>query len=69
MKVRMIVAISGERDGVQWPVPGGEIEVPDAEGAELCTQGYAEPVATPPPRHTATNPPAEKRASGRPRKA
>ncbi len=45
MKIRMIAALSGLRDGVAWPAPGGEIVVPDAEGAELCANGYAEPIA------------------------
>lgn len=47
MKIRMRVALSGLRDGQTWPARGGEIVVPDAEGAELCAQGYAEPVAAP----------------------
>lgn len=45
VRVSMKVQISGVRDGVRWPGVGAEIVVPDAEGAELCAQGYAEPVA------------------------
>lgn len=45
MKIRMLANISGLRDGQSWPARGGEIVVPDAEGAQLCAQGYAEPVA------------------------
>lgn len=47
MKIRMLANISGLRDGVAWPAPGGETVVPDAEGAQLCAQGYAVPVAAP----------------------
>lgn len=46
MKVRMLVEISGVRDGVPWPAKDGELSVSDAEGAELIRQGYAEGVAT-----------------------
>lgn len=47
MKVRMEVEISGTRDGVKWPPRGGELVVTDREGAELCAQGHATPVAEP----------------------
>lgn len=40
----MKVAVSGYRDGEKWPALGAELVVPDAEGAGLCAQGYAEPV-------------------------
>lgn len=45
MRVRMLAHISGTRDGQHWPPVGGEITVPDAEGAELCAAGIAVPVA------------------------
>lgn len=45
MKVRMKVNISGTRDGEPWPPIGECVVVPDTEGAELCANGYAEPVA------------------------
>lgn len=47
MKVRMRAQVSGTRDGERWPAVGGELVVPDAEGADLCSQGLAEPVAEP----------------------
>lgn len=47
VRVSMKVQISGVRDGVRWPGVGAEVVVPDAEGAELCAQGYATPVAEP----------------------
>lgn len=45
MKIRMKADISGSRNGKPWPRRGGTVEVPDAEGAELCAAGLAEPVA------------------------
>lgn len=36
--------IAGPRDGADWPPPGGELEVPDDEGAQLCASGLADPV-------------------------
>lgn len=47
MRVRMKVDMSGTRNGERWPARGGELVVPDAEGADLCTQGLADPVAEP----------------------
>lgn len=41
----MKVEISGTRDGVTWPPVGAEVTLPDAEAADMCAQGYAEPVA------------------------
>jgi len=60
MKIRMRAAISGTRDGVAWPAPGGELVVPDPEGADLCGLGLAEPVVEEPRKATARKP--EKRA-------
>lgn len=46
MKIRMLESISGGRaDGREWPPYGGEIEVPDAEGKDLCAAQLAVPVA------------------------
>jgi hypothetical protein len=36
--------ITGSRDGQRWPAKGETLVVPDAEGAELCAAGLAEPV-------------------------
>lgn len=48
MRIRMLVEKTGPRyDGRPWPGPGGEIDVPDEEGAGLCAQGDAAPVAQP----------------------
>ena len=46
MKIRMLESISGGRaDGRAWPPYGGEIEVPGAEGRDLCAAQLAVPVA------------------------
>lgn len=47
MKVRMTANITGCRNGVNWPAPGEEIDLPDNEAAEMCAAGYAEPIAEP----------------------
>lgn len=41
----MKTQIAGPRDGADWPSIGGELDVPDDEGAALCANGMAEPVA------------------------
>lgn len=42
MKLKMKVEVSGNRgDGTEWPSRGGEIEVPDAEGADLVASDMA----------------------------
>lgn len=45
MKIRMKVAVSGNRDGKRWPPIGGVIDLPDAEAAQYCASGLADPVA------------------------
>lgn len=61
MRVKMKVAVSGHRDGNPWPGIGGEIDVPDEEGASLCGSGYAEPVAAPAKAQKTTAKKSEKR--------
>lgn len=61
MRVRMKVGIVGPRDGQDWPKRGGEFVVSDAEGADLCANGYAEPVAEREQVETATAPKVETR--------
>ena len=48
MKIKMKQQITGTRNAERWPAPGDTIVVGDDEGAELCAQGYAEPVAEKP---------------------
>lgn len=45
MRVRMIQSIAGTCDGVRYPAKGGEWDVPDVVGVNLCAKGQAEPVA------------------------
>ena len=46
MKIRMLEQRSGPRyDGRTWPPVGEDFDVPDDEGAGLCAQGSAVPVA------------------------
>lgn len=40
-KVRMVVKISGARDGEDWPDAGEFITVPSAEAEDLIRQGFA----------------------------
>jgi hypothetical protein len=40
----MKIQIAGSRNGVRWPHAGGEVVLPDGEGADLCAQGLADPV-------------------------
>ncbi len=42
MKVRMRVMVTGTRDGVEWPQPGGILDVPADEAASLVRAGLAE---------------------------
>lgn len=48
MKVRMLVQITGTRNGKPWPPIGETVEVGDGEGVDLCSTGAAEPVAEKP---------------------
>jgi len=65
VKVRMKIQLTGTRNGVRWPAPGGEVTLPDNEGADLCAAGLAEPVAERAQPETATPKAAEKRAPRR----
>ena len=70
MHVKLKVDMSGTRDGAPWPARGETLEVDDAEGADLCAAGMAEPVTKRDAEkaETATAPEPEKRGPGRPRK-
>lgn len=63
MKVRMLVGITGTRDGVDWPPIGGVLDLPDGEAADyiaagLCMKAEADApeAATAPAPETATAP-------------
>jgi hypothetical protein len=71
VKVKMKMQVSGTRDGVAWPAPGEVVELPDAEGAKLCANGTASPVAEKADKvekAVAPDDDVEKRGPGRPRK-
>lgn len=71
MKVRMLVEISGTRDGEEWPKRGGTIDVPEPEAQDLIANKFAEIAADEPVIETAAVAPATETAArkpGRPRK-
>lgn len=59
----MKVQITGTRNGAHWPAPGGTINLPDQEAANMCDQGYAEPVAEKPSKRAETRKKATRKAS------
>ena len=69
MKVRMLVNMSGTRNGEEWPAKGEVAELPTAEAAHYVASGIAEQVSAPEVEpeqpETATAPAAEKRARTR----
>lgn len=44
MRVQMLTHITGTRDGAEWPLAGGEIDLPDNEAADLIASGRAKEV-------------------------
>jgi hypothetical protein len=67
MRVTMLAKITGTRDGIEWPTPGYDIELPDDEAASLVHNGLAKPAVVPvesaavAPVENATAPQARKR--------
>ncbi|KJS60660.1 hypothetical protein [Streptomyces rubellomurinus] len=41
MRVRMLVQMSGTRDGQDWPPPGAVLDLPEAEAHQLVTHRNA----------------------------
>lgn len=41
MKVKMIVSITGTRNGQDWPAAGETVDLPDAEARDLVAGGLA----------------------------
>ena len=63
-QIQIAARISGTRDGVDWPVVGEIISVPDEEAADLIRLGFAKPVekkAAVPVAEKAVAPTPEKR--------
>lgn len=52
--------ITGTRDGVRWPAPGGEVDLPDVEAAKLVAADRAEAVAEKQSERTEKRPAAKK---------
>lgn len=50
MRIRMLVAMTGTRDGEPWPEQGEEAELPTAAAAHLVASGVAEEVTEQPAR-------------------
>jgi len=44
MRVRLLVDVSGTRDGVPWPSRGNEMDLPDDEARQLVAATMAVPV-------------------------
>jgi len=65
VKVKLLVGMSGTRNGEDWPPQGAEMEVSDSEGAQLCAGGLAEPVAEPEKVEKAVAPKAETRKASK----
>lgn len=71
MNVRLLVSISGTRDGQDWPPAGSVVDLPADEAEHLVAAGLAAAQAdTPAPVETAAQAPAETaaRKPARPRK-
>lgn len=47
MKVRMKTQVLGNLDGVRWPTPGAEVDLPERVALHEIAAGRAEAVATP----------------------
>lgn len=61
MRVRMLVTVSGTRDGMPWPSAGEDWDVDAGDAAQLLAAGLAIEVA--PPVETATAPAAPEKAA------
>lgn len=61
MKVKMLIPLSGTRNGAAWPALGEVVDLPGAEGAEMCERGHAEPVKAAAERATARKPETRKK--------
>lgn len=62
MKVTMKATISGTRNGKHWPRHGEVVDLPNAEAADLCAAGLAEPVKASEERATAPKPETRKKS-------
>ena len=69
--VRLLVTLSGTRDGAEWPSAGSVVVIPGPEARDMVASGLAVVVdgwresASAQPSETAAAPPARKRAAKR----
>lgn len=65
MQVKLKAAISGTRDGAEWPPVGSPIDLPDAEAAQMIAAGLAVECAAPVETATADTSKVETRKRAR----
>lgn len=61
MRVKLLVHLTGTRNGAEWPPYGAEIELPDEEAASMVAAGMAQPVTKHRDSEKAVPEPAETR--------
>jgi hypothetical protein len=44
MRVKLLIHLTGTRNGAEWPGRGEEMELPDNEASSMVAAGMAEPV-------------------------
>lgn len=67
MKVRLLVTITGTRNGEPWPARGEVVDLPAAEAHDLRVAGIAAPVDDDDAPEAAVAPKAETAAAPKPR--
>lgn len=56
MRVQLLTAITGTRDGQDWPAAGESVDLPDAEARDMIAAGLVVEVADAPKPQTAAAP-------------
>jgi hypothetical protein len=62
MRVKLLVHLTGTRNGAEWPGYGEEIDLPDQEARDMIAGGMAQPVTTFRDAEKAVPTPAETRS-------
>jgi hypothetical protein len=65
MRVRLLVDISGSRNGEPWPQRGEVVDLPDAEAVDMLNAGLAEAVPEVETVEVATAKPVAQKATAR----
>lgn len=70
MRVKLLVNVSGTRDGVEWPARGSEVDLPEAEARDMVAAGLAAAceAAAAPVAKKASKPAAKKAVAPEPEK-